>query len=133
MVVKTITKKKDDKNKTVQSGYEVSMYPQRSNISLQGLNRCALTVGAHCRIGALQWSNSPAVKIYIVSKKHSVKPDQLTLANGVSEPAQFSVAISWDNIMKFNLHVNLSGFLLRQSDIQISLQHVLLGVTYQLQ
>ena len=35
------------------------MHPQRANISLQGLDRCALIVGAilgpHSRLGALLW------------------------------------------------------------------------------
>ena len=41
----------------VQSSYDVYMHPQRANISLQGLDRRVLTVGAisgpHSQIGAL--------------------------------------------------------------------------------
>ena len=63
------------------------MHPQRANIPLQGLDRCALTVGAisglHSQIGApfhQSW-------IYMVGKKHFGKADQSTLASGGSEHA----------------------------------------------
>ena len=47
----------------------------------------------------------------MVSKKHSGKADQLTLASGGSEHALlFSVAISWSNKMNFSLCANMSGF-----------------------
>ena len=69
------------------------MHSQRANIPLQGLDRCALTVGAisgpHSQLGALLWS-PPLVPfhqlwIYMVGKKHLGKADQLTLASGGSE------------------------------------------------
>ena len=44
------------------------MYPQRANIPLQGLDRCALTVGAisglHSQIGALFGAISPVVDLH---------------------------------------------------------------------
>ena len=56
---KAKTRKQDDTNSRVQSSYDVYMYPQRANIPLQGLDRCALTVGAisgpHCQIEGLHW------------------------------------------------------------------------------
>ena len=52
VVAKAKTKKQDDTHSRVWSGYDVHMYPQ-------GLDRCALTVGAisgpHYKIGALYW------------------------------------------------------------------------------
>ena len=63
------------------------MHPQRANIPLQGLDRCALTVGAisgpHSQPGALLGAISPVM----VGKKHSGKADQSTLASGDSEHA----------------------------------------------
>ena len=68
------------------------MYPQWANIPLQGLDRCALTVdtisGPRCQTGRIR--SHPLVSfhplwIYMVSKKHSGKADQLTLASGGSE------------------------------------------------
>ena len=39
--------------------YDMYMYPQRDNIPLQALDKCALTVGAtsgpHCQTGVLHW------------------------------------------------------------------------------
>ena len=47
----------------------------------------------------------------MVSKRHSGKADQSTLASGGSKHAQlFSVAISWGNKMNFSLCVNMLGF-----------------------
>ena len=90
------------------------MHPQRANIPLQGLDRCALTVGA---ISGLQSQpGAPLVPfhqswIYMVGRKHSGKADQSTLASGGSEHAWlFSVAISWGNKMTFSLSANMSGF-----------------------
>ena len=47
----------------------------------------------------------------MVSKKHSGKAEQSTLASGGSEHVLlFSVAISWGNKMNFSLSANMSGF-----------------------
>ena len=47
----------------------------------------------------------------MVGKKHSGKTDQSPLASGGSEHSKvFSVAISWDNKMNFNLCANMSDF-----------------------
>ena len=47
----------------------------------------------------------------MVSKKHSGKADQSTLASGGSAHAKLlSVAISWGNKMNFSLSANMSGF-----------------------
>ena len=48
----------------------------------------------------------------MVSKKHSGKTDQLTIANGGSEHAQlFSiVGYSWGTKMNFSLCANMAGF-----------------------
>ena len=47
----------------------------------------------------------------MVSKKHSGKADQSTLASGRSEHAQlFSVTISWGNKTNFSLCANMLGF-----------------------
>ena len=66
------------------------MYPQRAKSPLQGLDRCALTVGTilgpHCHTGALHWPFHQ-LWIYMISKKHSGEADQSTLANGDSEYA----------------------------------------------
>ena len=45
----------------------------------------------------------------MVSKKHSGKADQSTLASGDSEHA-YVVTISWGNKMNFRLCVNKLGF-----------------------
>ena len=46
--------------------------------------------------------------IYMLGKKHSGEPDQLTLASGGSEHALlFSLAMSWGNKMNFGLYVNI--------------------------
>ena len=47
--------------------------------------------------------------VFMVSKKHSGKVDQSTLASGGSEHA-YVVTISWGNKMNFRLCVNKSGF-----------------------
>ena len=46
VVEKAQTKKKEDTNGRVQSSCDVYMHPQRTNISLQGLDRCAVIMGA---------------------------------------------------------------------------------------
>ena len=55
-MVKAKTKKQDDTNNR-EAMTKIHMNPQRANISLQGLNRHVLTVGAtlgpYCQIGAL--------------------------------------------------------------------------------
>ena len=52
-------RKKECTNSRVWSSYDMYMHPQRANISLQGLDRRALTVGAisgcHSQLGALLW------------------------------------------------------------------------------
>ena len=67
------------------------MHPRRANISLQGLDRCVLTVGAisdpaplpkETSIGAI----SPNVDLH-GRKKHSGEADQLTSASGGSKHA----------------------------------------------
>ena len=90
------------------------MYPQRVNITLQGLDRRALTVGAipspHYQTGALHWRHFSSHG-FTVCKKHSGKADQSTLPSGGSEYAQlFSVAISWGNKINFILYANMMGF-----------------------
>ena len=68
------------------------MHPQRAIIPLQGLDRRALTVGAilgsQSQLGALLWRHFTSQGFsYMVSKKHSGKADQSTLASGGSEHA----------------------------------------------
>ena len=67
------------------------MHPQRANIPLQGLDRCALTVGAISGPHQPNWSPRLAQShqswIYKVGKKHSGKADQSILASGGSEHA----------------------------------------------
>ena len=68
------------------------MHPQRANIPLQGLDRRALTVGAISGPGPQPtWSPplAPFHQLWIcmVSKKHSGKADQSTLASGGTEHA----------------------------------------------
>ena len=66
------------------------MHPQKANITLQGLDRCALTVGAisgplaklEPSFGAI----SPVVDLH-GREKHSGKADQLISASGGSEHA----------------------------------------------
>ena len=59
VVAKAKTKKQDNTNSRVYSGYDVHIYPQWANIPLQGLDRRVLTVvaiaGSHCQIKALHW------------------------------------------------------------------------------
>ena len=43
---KSLINKKENTNSRVQSCYDVYMHQQRANIPLQGIDRCALTVGA---------------------------------------------------------------------------------------
>ena len=64
----------------------------------------------------------------MVSKKHSRKADQSTLASGGNEHAQLhSVAISWGNEMNFSLCRNMSGFCLdSQIMIYVQLLHLYL-------
>ena len=56
---KSLKKKKQDTNSIVQSSYDMYMHPQKANIPLQGLDRCALAVGAisgpFSQLGALLW------------------------------------------------------------------------------
>ena len=56
-MTKAKTKKQDDTNSRVSSGYDIHMNPQKDNIPLQDLDRCTLLVGAisglHCQTGAL--------------------------------------------------------------------------------
>ena len=67
------------------------MYPLRASISIQGLDRHALTVGvisgAHSQVWTLQlWHHFASYgSVYTVGKKHSGKADQSTLASGSSE------------------------------------------------
>ena len=64
------------------------MYPQTANISLQGLDRCELTVGAisgHLKI--LPLAPFHKLWIYVVDEKHSGKAYQLTLASAGSKHA----------------------------------------------
>ena len=95
---------------------DVYMHPQRGNIPLQGLDRCALTVhGNHIRCPQPTWSPPLTpfhqLYIYMVGKKHSGKADQSTLASGRNEHALlFSVAISWGNKMNFSLCAKMSAF-----------------------
>ena len=66
------------------------MYSQMANIPLQGLDRCALQVGAMSGPTAkLSHPLEPFHQswIYMVGKKHSEKTDHLTLASGDSEHA----------------------------------------------
>ena len=66
------------------------MHLQRANIPLQGLDRRALTVGAISSTHSQEPTWSPPLApfhqswIYMVSKKHSGKADQSTLASGGS-------------------------------------------------
>ena len=46
VMAKASTKKQDDKNGKVWSGYVVHAYPQWANNPLKGLDRCVLTMGA---------------------------------------------------------------------------------------
>ena len=96
------------------------MYPQRANIPLQGLDRCALTAGArsgpHCQIGVLHWHHFTNCGFtWLIGKKHSAagKADQSKLASGGSEYTWLFVALSWGNKIVCK-HVE---FLLRQSHI----------------
>ena len=80
------------------------MHPQRVNIPLQILDRCALTVGAMS--GSLEFSNgisSPVVDLttWQAIKKHRGEANmKLTLASGGSEHAWlFSIVISWGSKM----------------------------------
>ena len=56
---KSLNKEKKGTNSRVWSSYDVYMHLQRVNITLQGLDRRALTVGAisgpHSHLGALLW------------------------------------------------------------------------------
>ena len=66
------------------------MYHQRVNIPLQGLHRCALTVGAISGPTAKMEPSFGAispVKDLHGRQRHSGKADQSTLANGGSEHA----------------------------------------------
>ena len=91
------------------------MYPQRANIPLQGLDRCALTAGArsgpHCQIGVLHWHHFTNCGFtWLIGKKHSAagKTDQSKIA---SEYAWlFIVAISWGNKTNFSLYANMLSF-----------------------
>ena len=60
------------------------MYTQRANIPLQGLDRCALTVGAisgpHCQLELSIGAISPVVSLH-GWQKHTGKANQLTLAS----------------------------------------------------
>ena len=64
------------------------MHLQRANIPLQGLDRCALTMGAisgpHCQIGALLWHHFTIVVNLHGRQKHSGKAAQ----SGVEEGSQ---------------------------------------------
>ena len=66
------------------------MYPQRASISLQGLDRRALIVGAisgpHSQLGALLWCHFTGRGL-LGWQKHSGKVGQSTLASGGSEHA----------------------------------------------
>ena len=66
------------------------MYPQKASNPIQGLDRCALTMGAisgpHCQIRA-PFDTILLVMDLHVGKKHSGKADQSTLASGGSEHA----------------------------------------------
>ena len=72
VMAKTKTKNQDDTNIRVQSGYDIHLYPQRTNIPLQGLDRCALTMGAisgpHCQIGTLHWHHFTSCGLMWVAK-----------------------------------------------------------------
>ena len=64
------------------------MHPQRANIPLQGLDRCALTAGAIYEIPTVKLEASfgaisPVVDLH--GKEHSGNVDQSTLASGGSE------------------------------------------------
>ena len=67
------------------------MHPQKANIPLQGLDRCALTVGAisgpHSQPGVLLWRHFTSHGFTWSEKKHSGKADQSTLASGGSAHA----------------------------------------------
>ena len=72
--------------------YDMYMYPQRTNIALQGLERHALTVGAilgpHSQIGAFVWRYFTSRGFtWLVKLKYSGEADQSTLASGGSEHA----------------------------------------------
>ena len=91
------------------------MHPQRVNIRLQGLDRCALTMGAISgplsQLGALLWRQFTSHEFTWLAKKHSGKADQSTLASGGSEHAWlFIVAISWGNNINFSLYVKMLSF-----------------------
>ena len=45
-MAKAKSKKQDDTNSRVQSGYDIHVYPQKANIAPQGLDRHRLTMGA---------------------------------------------------------------------------------------
>ena len=66
------------------------MHPQRANIPLQGLDRCALTVGAisgpHSQPGALLWHHFTS-RGFTWSAKNIQESRQSTLASGGSEHA----------------------------------------------
>ena len=68
--------------------YTCTHMPQKASTPIQGLDKCALTMGAnsglYCQIGALLWRHFTSRGF---TKKHSGKADQLTLASGGSEYA----------------------------------------------
>ena len=94
------------------------MHPQRANIPLQGIDRCALAVGAisgpQAKFEVSFSAISPVVGFTWSARSTLVKADQLTLASGDSEHA-YMVTISWGNKMNFRLCCEQVGFLLRQS------------------
>ena len=86
MMAKPKTKKQDDTNGRVKSGYDVHIYTQRVII----LSRQACTDSESSIRSQLPNVSPPLAPfhkslIYMVSKKHSGKVDQLTLASGSIE------------------------------------------------
>ena len=73
------------------------MHPQRANIPLQGLDRCAPTVGAisgpYCQIRALLCHHFTSYGFTWSAKSTVEKADQSTLASGGSEHAYCSYLV----------------------------------------
>ena len=65
VVEKAKKEKQHDTKRRAQSGYDIHMYPQRADVSLQGLYKRVLTVGAilgpHCQNGALHWCHFTSI------------------------------------------------------------------------
>ena len=109
---KAKTRKQDDTNSSIQSGYDIHMYPQRVN---RRPRQTCTDSWRHIKFALQNWS-PPLVpfyqsQIYIIDKMHSGKADQLTLVRGGSEHAWLvQLCISWGNKMNFSVYANMLGF-----------------------